>query len=440
MINRIPLLLIYSIIILPITLITGPAIPDITITFTGIFFLLLIFLHKEYKFVIEKKFFLYSVFFWLYLVFISFFAENYYLSFRDAFIFIRILLIPIFIYYWICKERKYIKIIIGVIFISVIFVALDSLYQFSQYDPEYGFGKDILGFRTTWYGRLTGPFKDELIPGAYLTKFGLLGIIFLFSNINNITYKNISTIIYLVILGAAIFASGERMALATFLMGIIFLSIFYRSNRLIFFSSFVIILLTILIIFKSHPIYNDFTVIESTPYHNGLKVEKTFTCKNDVKNNCKKIINLQPSFIKVIKNFDQSAYGEIYNLGLQMFKDHKFSGIGLNNFTFLCNNDERYNNMLQNYNCTTHPHNIYLQWLIEAGIIGFLIFIFYVAYLFYHILKNNYNEYSLISIATILVIFWPIMSTGSLLKNWNGIGIFFIIGICLVLSKIKEEN
>jgi hypothetical protein len=440
MINRIPLLLIYSIIILPITLITGPAIPDITITFTGIFFLLLIFLHKEYKFVIEKKIFLYSVFFWLYLVFISFFAENYYLSFRDAFIFIRILLIPIFIYYWICKETKYIKIIIGVIFISVIFVALDSLYQFSQYDPEYGFGKDILGFRTTWYGRLTGPFKDELIPGAYLTKFGLLGIIFLFSNINNITYKNISTIIYLVILGAAIFASGERMALATFLMGIIFLSIFYRSNRLIFFSSFVIILLTILIIFKSHPIYNDFTVIESTPYHNGLKVEKTFTCKNDVKNNCKKIINLQPSFIKVIKNFDQSAYGEIYNLGLKMFKDHKFSGIGLNNFTFLCNNDERYNNMLQNYNCPTHPHNIYLQWLIEAGIIGFLIFIFYVAYLFYHILKNNYNEYSLISIATILVIFWPIMSTGSLLKNWNGIGIFFIIGICLVLSKIKEEN
>ena len=440
MINRIPLLLIYSIIILPITLITGPAIPDITITFTGIFFLLLIFLHKEYKFVIEKKFFLYSVFFWLYLVFISFFAENYYLSFRDALIFIRILLIPIFIYYWICKETKYIKIIIGVIFISVIFVALDSLYQFSQYDPEYGFGKDILGFRTTWYGRLTGPFKDELIPGAYLTKFGLLGMIFLFSNINNITYKNISTIIYLVILGAAIFASGERMALATFLMGIIFLSVFYRSNRLIFFSSFVIILLTILIIFKSHPIYNDFTVIESTPYHNGLKVEKTFTCKNDVKNNCKKIINLQPSFIKVIKNFDQSAYGEIYNLGLKMFKDHKFSGIGLNNFTFLCNNDERYNNMLQNYNCTTHPHNIYLQWLIEAGIIGFLIFIFYVAYLFYHILKNNYNEYSLISIATILVIFWPIMSTGSLLKNWNGIGIFFIIGICLVLSKIKEEN
>ena len=30
--------------------------------------------------------------------------------------------------------------------------------------------KDIFGFRTDWYGRLTGPFGDELIPGAYLSK------------------------------------------------------------------------------------------------------------------------------------------------------------------------------------------------------------------------------------------------------------------------------
>ena len=440
MINRISLLFICLIIILPISLITGPAIPDITITCAGVFFLLLIFFNKEYKFIIKKTIFLYSVFFWLFLIIISFFAENYYLSFRDALIFIRILIIPIFIYFWICKETKYIKIIIGVIFISVIFVALDSLYQFSQYDPEYGFGKDILGFRTTWYGRLTGPFNDELIPGAYLTKFGFLGIIFLFSNINNITYKNISSIIYLAILGIAIFASGERMALATFLMSIIFLSVFYGNNRFIFFTSFLLILLTTLIIFKFHPIYNDFTVIESTPYHKGFKIEKTFTCKNDAKKNCKKILNLQPRFLEVIKNFDKSTYGELYALGLKMFKDHKFSGIGLNNFTFLCNNDVRYKNILQNYTCTTHPHNIYLQWLVETGIFGLIIFVFYLAYLFYHILKNNYNEYSLISIATILVIFWPIMSTGSLLKNWNGIGIFFIIGICLVLSKIKEEN
>ena len=46
---------------------------------------------------------------------------------------------------------------------------------------ENGFGKDLLGFKSNWYGRLTGPFGDELIPGSYISKFGLLGFAFLIS-------------------------------------------------------------------------------------------------------------------------------------------------------------------------------------------------------------------------------------------------------------------
>ena len=41
-----------------------------------------------------------------------------------------------------------------------------------------GFGKDLLGFKSDWYGRLTGPFGDELVPGAYISKFGLLGYLY----------------------------------------------------------------------------------------------------------------------------------------------------------------------------------------------------------------------------------------------------------------------
>ena len=41
-----------------------------------------------------------------------------------------------------------------------------------------GFQNDILGFSSDWYGRLTGPFGNELVPGAYLSKFGLLGYLF----------------------------------------------------------------------------------------------------------------------------------------------------------------------------------------------------------------------------------------------------------------------
>ena len=47
-----------------------------------------------------------------------------------------------------------------------------------------------------------------------------------------------------------------------------------------------------------------------------------------------------------------------------MWKDHPLQGIRLNNFTYLCKNDQRYKNLLKNIGCVTHPHNFYLQWYI----------------------------------------------------------------------------
>ena len=51
--------------ILPVLLITGPAIPDISITFCAIFFLLnYIILKRDYNF-LKDNFFLISIVFWL---------------------------------------------------------------------------------------------------------------------------------------------------------------------------------------------------------------------------------------------------------------------------------------------------------------------------------------------------------------------------------------
>ena len=50
MINYINILFIYLFILLPLTLITGPAIPDLTITFGGIFALVWIILNENFKF------------------------------------------------------------------------------------------------------------------------------------------------------------------------------------------------------------------------------------------------------------------------------------------------------------------------------------------------------------------------------------------------------
>jgi hypothetical protein len=78
--------------------------------------------------------------------------------------------------------------------------------------------------------------------------------------------------------------------------------------------------------------------------------------------------------------------------------------------------------------------------MIEAGIFGLIFFLAYLYFVINYIFANNFNKYSLISFSTLLILFWPIMSTGSLLKNHNGISTFFIVGICLVLSNLKQKN
>ncbi len=439
MVNKFSFFFLILILILPISLITGPAIPDISITLTGLFFIFIVCYKKEFKTVFFSNLFLITFIFWLYLLFISFLSANQYLSFRDSLIFIRILFIPILMYFWFGNRMWQIEKLFLIIFLVIIFITIDTFYQYLNYSPINGFGSDLLGFVPNWYGRLTGPFGDELIPGSYLSRFAFLGWLFLFLKIKK--HKNLFylSIIYFSIVGVTIFATGERMALATYMLGLVFLSLFYKNKRILFIGSLIITLFFIFIANKLHPIYNDYKILESTPYHLGLKVEKTFSCENQESKQCYKVILLQPKFTEVLRKFNQSAYGEIYNLGLTMFKDHKLFGIGLNNFNFLCNNDIRYNNVMKNYSCVSHPHNIYLQWLVEAGIIGLFLFIFYLFYLFYFIIKTGSNVYTLIAITSMISLFWPIMSTGSLLKNWNGISVFFIVGICILLSKFKKS-
>ena len=438
MINKLSFLFLFLISIIPLSLITGPAIPDISITFSIFFFLFFIIYNKNFNFYQNNNLILISLIFWLYLLIISLIAENKYLAFRDSIIFIRILFIPIVILYWTNEKDNFLNFILYMIFFAVIFVTIDTFYQYTQYKSELGFRGDLLGFIPNWYGRLTGPFGDELIPGAYLSKFSLLGMIILFIKIKNKFLLNIALVIYLSIIGLVIFGTGERMALATYMMGLCFLLIFFKNKRLIFLISLLSILFLSFIATKLHPFYNDYKIIESTPYHLGLKIEKTYECYDDNNLICSKIINVQPEFTKVLKNFNISAYGEIYYLGVKIFKDHIFFGTGLNNYTYLCNNDDRYNIIMKNYDCAAHPHNIYLQWLIEAGIIGFTIFIIYLTYLFNYSYKSK-SEYKLISITTMLILFWPIMSTGSLLKNWNGVSTFFLVGVCLAITNLNKK-
>ena len=155
---------------------------------------------------------------------------------------------------------------------------------------------------------------------------------------------------------------------------------------------------------------------------------------------CSKEFKVQPEFIKILKEFNKSAYGEIYLSGLHMWTDFKLFGIGLNNFYKVCINEKKYNKYNKNFGCTTHPHNMYLQSLIETGLIGFLIFLFLMLLIIIKIVKTHEKNLRILLFSIYLTIFWPIMSTGSFLKNWNMVFISLIISLILIFSNIKLED
>ena len=429
----------YLYLLIPLFLITGPAIPDIIITLGGLFAIFYIVYQKEYENFIKLNLFRISIIFWLSLILISFFSYNKTYSFQDSLIFIRFLLLPFFCFFVFFIDRKIFDRLLLVIFIIIVLVSIDTLYQFINYTSKDGFGEDLLGFKSNWYGRLTGPFGDELIPGSYLSKFGLFGFVFLIS-LKKLKNNIIIQSLYLSLIILVCYISGERMAFATFSLSLLLLLIFLDGFRKSIILSIFIGALFIFLASYLHPFYNDFNVIESTQYHQGQKIEKFFHCENDTVEICSKIINIQPNFFEVIKNFDTSAYGEIYLLSFKMFLDNPITGIGINNFKYLCNYDELYKNMMINYECASHPHNIYIQWLAEGGLIVFISFILYLFFLVKFVVNNTGDtKYKIISIVIILIMFWPIMSTGSLIKNWFGVTTFFIIGLCMCLSKFKNN-
>ena len=424
--------------ILPVLLITGPAIPDIVITFSAVFFIILIFQEKYWFQIKNLSWLQVSIIFWISLIISSFFAFNFIRSFPEAIIFIRFLLIPAVVLIILFEYQLAIKLLFITIFASVVFVIFDSLYQFFNYDLVKGFGEDIFGYvpENSPHFRLTGPFKD-LVPGSYISRFTFLGIVALYLLIKSKNIRNLIIIIYLGVSGFITYISGERMAFATFGLGLI-IFILFSKDKFYFLLSIILMWFLIFISNKFHPAYN-FKILNSTPIHNGLELEKEIECENPLETDCTILIRSQPEFKTVLKNFTRSAYGEIYLHAIKMYKENLVFGIGLNNYKELCQT-EKYKKLLNNIDCVTHPHNFYLQWLVETGPISLILFIIYLIYIFKIINQNKTRETKLLSIITMIILFWPIMSTGSMTKNWYGINIFYLVGICLSIYKLKINN
>ena len=398
-------ILTYLIILIPITLITGPLIPEIILFFVIIIFLYQVIRNRQFNYFRNT----YSYFFLLFFTFInvkSLFVEDIFLSLKSTFFYFRFYLMSLAVWYVLDINKKFPKhffnLFVGILF----FLIFDGLIQFIL-------GVNILGWEKIHPQRISGLFGDELIFGSFLVRFLPLAVgLYIFINCEKFNYKKtifLLIIIFLIYLG--IIVSGDRTAFYLSLLFLPFLTelrhISYFKNKILYLGIAFIIILTAVVIGNEN-LKN--RLVKSTM--NSL-ISKT-------ENNKFKLTLFSHNHESHIKT------------AFKIFKDNKITGVGVKQFRNLCNDEKYY---IDKHSCASHPHNTYAQFLSETGIIGFLFLLIYLAYVVFRIFFNKKNNsiylLNTFVLSAMFINLFPFAPAGNFFNNWLSIIYFFPLGMYL---------
>ena len=319
----------------------------------------------------------------------------------------------------------------------VFYTLFSILFLFFLYFIFFQFNFDTIQ-------RFSAFFGEEKILGSYLSKFFLLIICLYFLSKNN-NLNNRILIPYIFICLIFMIFSVERMALIMFLFNLL-VYFFLKKQFLKISVLFSIISVIILSIYsfipesKSHfvkffadtgifhklshnystsAIRNQKYIDNPDLYLSKELPEDKYAANLDV---TKKRLDDRRNNInqeKIIYFFD-NFHGSLILNSITILKNNFLIGIGIKQFREVCEfNVLNFNDVDYTLHCSTHPHNIYVEILLETGLLGFCLFLIFLISFFYNIFKKiNYKSdlhCSLISL--IITITFPLQSTGSFFSS-----------------------
>ena len=422
-------IIIFSILLMPIALVSGPAIPNI-LRFLIIIFGCTIFFKKINSSFFNNRYFFLFVFFCCYISIRSltiFFEddatiENILFSLKSSLFYFSYLIYSFIIAYTI-YNFQFIRLYLSVIIFTITsFLLIDSIFQFL-------FQYNLLGMPMLNVGRVSSLFGDELILGSYIVKLLPIAILMSTYLFNNKTF-DIIYFSFALVGTLLIILSGER---ASFLLWILFnfLFLFYKKIRI----KYLLILIFIFI-----------TMIMSVSLFK----------KNDVLSS---IYFRYVTELKYATTFDQSQKFNFFSRGhtkhvesaIEMAKDNILFGQGPNMFRKKCSKPD----FFIKDGCTTHPHNIYFQLFAETGLVGAGYFIvlfaflswFYLRHIFRVVFNNKKSEIKIQSnqfqlmLIPIYLFLWPVITSGNFFNSWINNIHFLCLGIALsYIINNKEKN
>ena len=413
----------YLVLSLPLSLIFSRFTADLSIVILSIMFF---FIRGENK-IFENKFLSIAIIFIVCASISSVLSNHIIYSLKSSLLHLRFIffILTVSILFLYCKKN----------FLKNLFYIFLSCYLVLLFDAtiQFIFKQNILGYTVNPINRVSSLFFDELILGSYLSRlFPLLIFLYVYLKLRLNKYFMIYFLFHLYFV---VFVTGERLSFTI-------LNIYYLLFILVFSSSF-----------KARSSLNN-TLSQSTAFNYTYCLE---TKKNIISNpklseswNYVEDKSFIPNCHPIVKIFDYEIYYTFtimhfnhYLSAIEMFKDNKYFGVGPKIFRKICNNKDYY---LNEFSCSSHPHNYYIQLLSETGLVGFsLISIIYLSfiYLFFNnIIKHNNKDFlsKYILISSFLVNFFPFFPGGNFFNNWNSIIYTLPLGFLIALYNTKKNN
>ena len=412
------------IILLPILMIFSRFMLEFCLLVISISFIVKIIKNRNYKFFNNYFTFFFLSFYFLLLLSFAFSQEK--LNILSILLYFRFGLYVMAIYYFLSIEKNTIKYFLNSIVIIILILFFDSLLQ-------YFFGQNLIGLKTYEVHRITSFFGDEQVLGGYVVR--LFPFLLLLKNMTDKNLKKTNFLISLAIFVTPIiiFLSGERVAIALFFIMISYYLVFFvRSKKFKFIYFFVLF-----------SIFGIGTLLYNSNLYYDRYINQTFQSFFNKTYSQNKLF-LPKEYQKSDFYFLSAQHQNFIYTGMNILKENKFLGSGPKSYRYVCDNKDYEINFMS---CNTHPHNYYLQVLIETGLLGFIFLFsvyFYVIYRsfvnFIRLLKDQYFSLSeVIILGFYFTQLWPVMQHGSFFNNWNSI-ILFLPMAFLLFFKEKKIN
>ena len=385
--------------LIPISLATGPAAPDIIISLSS-----LIFLYEYHKTIFSRKFLsdkvvIVFIAFWLYLIVNSLINDIGYLG--KSIVIIRFFFL-IFIFQICLTDVNKNKVLIKYWIYFLIFVIFVTFLQ--RIDGNY---ENIFGIRGNSH-RLTLLLHDKLAIGNYLIKVFPFMIAYLLIYEKKYYFCMILSIVFII----TVVLSGERAASIILLTYLVMLLAVIRIR----FALSLIFLIISLIYLTS---FVDLSTFKESAIN--YRLDRFYFILEIIK---------QPNL------YIESAWGQLNFAGLYLFKSNYLFGIGPNSFEYICNSILKINFDIV---CSTHPHNYIIELLSSLGLLGAFLFLLLVFLVVKKGFDLNLNEKLMQKclVIQIIAIFWPLIPTMSILNNWNLSIAFF--GLSLIYFRVTSQ-